>query len=327
MVNHYDIDFVVLWVDGNDPKWLEKYSKYSKKKNNVRFRDYGTFKYWFRSVEQYASWVHKIYLVTDQQIPEWLNLKNSKIQIIDHKEIIPSKYLPVFNSNAIDMNLYKIPGLAEHFVYFNDDFFLNKKVSPSDFFDNNGLPKDSAVQNAIMPVENFDHISVNNMSLVNNTFNKYSVIKKNWNKFFNFRYGYKNILSILLLPWPRFTRFMDPHIPISFRKSEFKNVMEKFSKQKNQTLNNRFRSKDDISLWLVRYFQLATGEFKPRSTKFGKMYKFSDIKNIEEEILKQKHKCFCVNDVDLSDSEFNRNSEILIDCFELKLPQKSTFEI
>ncbi len=325
-MNKFNIDFVVLWVDGNDPKWLEKYSKYSKEKNDVRFRDYGTFKYWFRSIEKYAPWVHKIYLVTDQQVPKWIDLENPKLQVIDHREIIPSKYLPVFNSNAIDMNLYKIPGLAEHFVYFNDDFFLNKRVYPNDFFDKKGLPKDSAVQNAIMPVEDFDHISVNNISLLNNSFNKYSVIKKNWRKLFNFRYGYENLLSLLLLPWPRFTRFMDPHIPISFKKSVFKEVMGKYNKQKEQTISHRFRSKEDISLWLVRYFQIVTGDFSPRSIHFGKIYKFSDINNIKKEILKKKHKVFCVNDVEMTDDEFIKNSEILKKSFEIMLSQKSTFE-
>ena len=76
------IDFVVIWVDGGDPIWQAKKAEYSKsvdtsKKsmNSVKaYRDWGTFKYWFRGVEKFAPWVNKVYLVTDQQKPSWLNI-------------------------------------------------------------------------------------------------------------------------------------------------------------------------------------------------------------------------------------------------------------
>nr|WP_277750430.1 hypothetical protein [Latilactobacillus curvatus] len=37
------------------------------------YRDYGLFKYWFRSIEKNAPWVNKVYLVTEDHLPEWLN--------------------------------------------------------------------------------------------------------------------------------------------------------------------------------------------------------------------------------------------------------------
>ena len=55
-------------------------------------------------------------MVTDNQIPQWLNLTDKKIEVIDHTEIIDAKYLPVFNSSVIEMNIYKIPGLSENFI-------------------------------------------------------------------------------------------------------------------------------------------------------------------------------------------------------------------
>ena len=61
-----DIDFVICWVDGNDPEWQEKRQKFLNKPNDaaaVRFRDWGILRYWFRAVETYAPWVHKIFFV------------------------------------------------------------------------------------------------------------------------------------------------------------------------------------------------------------------------------------------------------------------------
>ena len=176
MQSKFPIDFVVTWVNNHDHEWQEKKSKYeykqpeSRKNDEIaqnRYRDFGLFKYWFRAVEQNASWVHKIYVVTDQQVPDFLDLSNSKVQIIDHSKIIESQFLPTFDSNTIDWNLFKIPGLSEHFVYFNDDFFINQSVQPEDFFSADGRARDTVGQSVIMPVEGYDHTLVNNTMKIN----------------------------------------------------------------------------------------------------------------------------------------------------------------
>ena len=68
-----DIDFVLTWVDGADADWLKKKASYlpGAVKNDARFRDWGILKYWFRAVEAYAPWVRKIFLITDNQCPDW----------------------------------------------------------------------------------------------------------------------------------------------------------------------------------------------------------------------------------------------------------------
>lgn len=327
----FDIDFVVLWVNGQDKKWQNKRFKYSDKKrddnNPVRFRDYGTFQYWFRAVEMYAPWVHKIYLVTDDQVPSWLNKNNGLIEVIDHKKILPHDALPTFNSNAIELNINKIPNLAEHFVCFNDDMYLNKKVKPTDFFSKTGLPKDCAVQNAIMPIEDFDHMTANNIAIINQNFKKYTVLKKNLFKFFNLKYGYLNLLSVFLLPWPRFTRFWDPHIPISLRKSVFDKVVDDNKEMVKTTSFDRFRSKKDNTIWIIRYYQLVTGAFKPRSPFIGKKYNIKELEEIEKDIRKETHKMICVNDQAVNNIKFEKLTEKLQDAFKSKFPKKSKFEI
>ena len=105
----FPIDMVYLWVDGSDENWLAK-RKYWQQKLNVqapyavsaaRWRDRDELKYSLRSVEKFMPWVNKIYIVTDNQIPSWLNLEHPKIRIIDHTEIFPPDALPTFNSQAI----------------------------------------------------------------------------------------------------------------------------------------------------------------------------------------------------------------------------------
>ena len=105
-VKNGPIDLVIPWVNGEDPQWQQKAAPYLSVKdfNGERFRDWGILKYLFRSIDRYLPWVNQIYLVTDNQIPNWLNLNNSHVQVIDHHEIIDDQFLPTFNSNAILMN-------------------------------------------------------------------------------------------------------------------------------------------------------------------------------------------------------------------------------
>ena len=99
-----DIDLVYLWVNGNDPKWIAKrdacIGKPTDKQENCagRYADSGELKYSLRSVEKYAPWIRKIFIVTDDQVPEWLDTSNPKVHVVDHKEIMPEESLPCFNS-------------------------------------------------------------------------------------------------------------------------------------------------------------------------------------------------------------------------------------
>lgn len=100
------------------------------------------------------------------------------------KIIFPSKYLPTFNCNPIELNFHRIPGLAEKFVYFNDDMFLLRPVEPEIFF-KNGLPRDCCIETAIAQddIRNpFAHILLNDMALVNMHYKKRKVIKKKFQK-------------------------------------------------------------------------------------------------------------------------------------------------
>ena len=141
-----DIDFVVTWVDMNDPVWKKDFAKAKGIIDNsrnqfseARFRDYGFLKYWFRGVEKFAPWVRRIHFVTCGQRPEWLDTSNPRLHLVSHRDYIPEKYLPTFNSTVLEFYLDRIPGLSERFVYFNDDFYLTSPTGPDRFFAEDGL--------------------------------------------------------------------------------------------------------------------------------------------------------------------------------------------
>ena len=124
------IDVVYTWAG-------EKYS------DNIRFSNNNELRYSLRSVMMFAPWVNHIYILMNPPltVPSWFNEKyKQKITIIDHNTTFDTKHLPNTNSNAIETTLSKIPGLHEHFIYFNDDCFLGTPCKPEDFFDSNGIP-------------------------------------------------------------------------------------------------------------------------------------------------------------------------------------------
>uniref|UniRef100_H2Z4G7 LNR domain-containing protein n=1 Tax=Ciona savignyi TaxID=51511 RepID=H2Z4G7_CIOSA len=100
-----------------------------------RFEDNEELRYSLRSVVKYAPWVRHIYIVTNGQIPYWLNMDAPRISVITHDEIFVNKsHLPTFSSPAIEAHLHRIPGLADKFIYLNDDVMFGKEVWPDDFY-------------------------------------------------------------------------------------------------------------------------------------------------------------------------------------------------
>jgi len=146
----HPIDAVILWVDGNDPlhqekmkPFLSKDHKFKDENFRTRFDQVEEIEYAIKSILKFAPYVRRIFLVTDNQIPQFLKNENAnnefeKVEIVDHKEIFKGfeEFLPIFNSNSIETMIFKIPDLAEHFIYFNDDMFLINETDPTDFFKN-----------------------------------------------------------------------------------------------------------------------------------------------------------------------------------------------
>lgn len=326
------IDVVVIWVDGNDPEWKKEKSLYKNNQINNdnsehRYRDWNNMKYWFRSIEKFCPWVNKIHFVTWGHLPEWLNKNNPKINIVNHKDYIPEKYLPTFSSHTIELNLHRIKGLSEKFIYFNDDMFIIKKMKPKDFFVKE-LPCDSAVMN--VHCYNMEDMVImapfRDIGVINHEFKMREVIRKNIFGWFNYKYGINNLRNLILLSCPRFPGILQQHLPASYLKSTFVEVWDKYGEILDETCKNKFRSMTDVNQWLFKEWQLAKGKFHPRKLKIGKSIPAYSIKNAEKVIKKQKTKMLCLNDTEMSYEEFIRCTALINKAFESILPEKSNYE-
>ena len=120
------IDIVIPWVDPSDPKWQMDRDKYSPRVTNeeddreIRYRDWENLQFLFRGIEKYAPWVNKVHFITYGHLPKWLNVNAPKLNIVKHEDYIPKEYLPLFSSHGIELNMHRIEGLSEKFIYFND---------------------------------------------------------------------------------------------------------------------------------------------------------------------------------------------------------------
>jgi len=132
-----NISIVYTWVDGSDADFIDVKAKYNGgiRGSNSRDRSADELRYSIRSVEKYMPWHNgTIYIVTNNQIPKWLDTTNPRIKMIYHKDIFPENVYPTYDSNTIEMFFDKIPGITERFIYFNDDVFLNNYIHPCFFF-------------------------------------------------------------------------------------------------------------------------------------------------------------------------------------------------
>lgn len=335
-----EIDFVITWVDGSDPAWLAEKAIAKglpvADKNGVstlavsanRYRDWDNLRYWFRGVEKNTPWVRKIFFVTWGHVPQWLNLDHPKLQVIRHEDYLPKEALPTFSSASILSYIHKIPGLSEHFVVINDDMFLMSPMVPEDLFVN-GLPCDQLIFDTISTNGNGDifcHMLMNNLDIINRHFNKRDILRGQFRKVFFSGYGLTAIKSLLLLPWKTITGFHNHHLIQPYLKSCFEEVVRKEPEAFRKTAFNKFRTKDDVSEWVVRYWQLASGKFHPRRGSLGTYMEITnDCDPVAELIRKGKAKTICINDSDPNiDFEFCRDK--INEAFQERFPEKSQFE-
>ena len=141
-----NIDFVFPYVNPTDIEWQKRHiptcRQLGKKIDlkGTRYRDWGLLKYLFRSIEQCAPFIRNVYMIVENmsQVPQWVN--RDTVNIVCHKDIIPSQYLPTYNSCTIEMFLHNIRNLSEHFIYSNDDLYFMNMCEAQNFFNEDGKP-------------------------------------------------------------------------------------------------------------------------------------------------------------------------------------------
>lgn len=332
------IDFVTPWVDGADPAWQEQRDARARRfgepeqcdNRSERYRDWDNLKYWFRGVEKFAPWVHKIYFVTWGHVPEWLDVNHPKIEIVRHEEYIPAKYLPTFNSHTIEWNLHRIEGLSENFVYFNDDIFLLGGLQPEHFFEN-GKPKDmlalqpvvANAHDAVMP-----YIYLNDSMVLAKYFDKRENMKKQpwayWHIGYPFLYFAYNFLERM---FPKFTAFYSVHGPAPLQKETYRILWEREAELLDETCSHPFRDRRDVNQYLLREWQKLSGNFIPANV--AKLCRYFDVDDVNEVltdvIRRQRTKMVCINDSNLP-FDFEKAKTQVNEAFEAILPEKSSFE-
>ena len=140
------IDYITPMVFPEDPEWRKTLYKamgwrYDELDSNdtVRYRSWGTEELLVQCVRKYMPWVRDIIilLATESQRQPWMDKYG--VRVVYHKDFIPAKFLPTFNSGGIEMFLHRIQGLSERFLYGNDDMFPLSPLPETDFF-RDGLP-------------------------------------------------------------------------------------------------------------------------------------------------------------------------------------------
>ena len=343
----YKIDFVLPWVDSSDPHWQQERATYNLKHNTedkqtqTRFRDMHTLKYVLRSIEKHCPWYHKIYLITTGHYPKWLDISHPKIELITHEELfIDKSALPTFNSSAIEMNLINIKELSENFIYLNDDmllwkpleinrFFINKK--PVDFLSHGWIPRNNIFE-ILKKRDTWIYSLNNNLFLVNKLLFPYKIENKYlFHKSYPLRVKISNFL--LKFFYKKIFWIEHWHHPQPYLKKTFNEIHKAFEQELIICSKNKFRSNNDLTQYLYRYWHLLKKEFEPYYHNDSLIVRPSSLTNLKQSILKiEKNNTInfiCFNDqaANISDKEFNKLSHDLSEYLEKKFPVKASFEI
>lgn len=328
-----DIDIVIPWVDGSDPIWQaskRKYSNTTGEDNEIRYRDWGLLKYVFRGIEQNLPWVRKVHFITCGHLPEWLNMDCAKLHIVKHSDYIPGEWLPTFSSHPIELNIHRIQGLSEHFIYQNDDMYYVKPMKPDDFFQG-GKPVSQAGLDIFSKTGRvFNGILYSDLEVINRRFYSRKTFPRMITKFINPHYGFKeNFKTIQLASWcigyyPGFSYF---HGPNAFLKRTLEEAWEKEYAVLAETSAHKFRQFTDVNQFLFLWWQWNKGDIVPRNIQ--KRLKYigvdKDIRTLCTIIENSPYSILCLNDAATDD--FEDKKEAFAASFEKILGRKSMFEL
>ena len=291
------MDVVITYVNGLDPVWGKEYEKYTNTPIlEKRFRDWGTLKYLLRGIETCMPFIRNVYLVVsgESQVPEWADTSN--LDIVLHKDIIPAEFLPTFNSNTIEMHLHKIQDLDEEYIYFNDDMFPVGHFLPDDFFCNGKITMGFS-----------HHLLASGM---------YKKICRNSDHLARKVFGMK--------PSCRFSR--PQHICSPMLKSECEKLYGVAEPEIRQTLSVT-RTENNLTQYLFLDYMYYNGTAIPRklSKKHFSMAAATP-RQISSFIQNPSRKLVCINDVNLSEEQYEKMRKAITEAFEKRFPSPSHFE-
>lgn len=312
----FPVDVVYTWVDGSDPAWVARKEaalvgaapgdRHDFAANAGRFVSHDELRYSLRSLEMYAGWVRNVYLVTDDQVPAWLDQAHPKVRVVSHSELFgQSGVLPTFNSHAIESRLHHIPGLAEHYLYLNDDVLFGRQVTPELFFLGNGMTKFFLSRR----VFDLDGPSARDLPVVSAAKNSRALIEHAFEATITHRFQ---------------------HVAHPLRRSLMQELDERFPAELARTAASQFRSPDDISVaaFLAHYYGFMRGQAVPDTLA----YRYCDISapkariNLQRLLRGRDADVFCINEVDSSTVDASAQERILDAFLDSYFPVPSQFE-
>jgi len=329
-----EIDAVYLWVNGSDPLVAEQYRSVYGVNLTVdnRLRDIPLLKYSFRALATYAPFIRNLILVTNGQVPYWLNTSNPRVRLVTHREIFEHpEYLPTFNSNAIESQLSRIPGIAPCWFSFNDDFAFGRPVNLEDWMDlNNGTQKlnfklgyYSPALKHIKKKKPYD-ISVAHSNLLVNRFyypEDFDPVKTNITNV-----KHKNLYE------GHGVRFIQQKV--------IEGLYQRFHEEFVETSKHRKRFLNDTVMsflynqYAMREHNASLSEYLCKSTIFKMFYgKPQHTINIVSQFFRDRPTSWCMNDDAPASNaakkrirELNESIRILIELMENEFPLPSEFE-
>ncbi|MEU5904722.1 stealth conserved region 3 domain-containing protein [Micromonospora sp. NPDC047527] len=309
----FPIDLVYTWVDGADPQWQQRRagvrgeSLHVEAASESRYINRDELKYSLRSVHLNAPWVRNIYIVTDHQRPAWLDLSAGNIFLVNHEEIFAAPdALPTFNSCSIESQLHRIDGLAEHFLYLNDDMFFGRPLAPQTFFLANGNTKFFLSQNRI-PLGEITHLDSPVDAMIKNN---RALIEK--------RFG-------------RTLTQGTQHVPYPLRRSILAEIEREFPIEHEATMRSRFRSANDLTITysLHHYYAFLTGRALPGHVNYG--YVQLAVPDLEARLRRAEARrdwdTFCINDAYSTFAQLKHQMSILEPFMEAYFPVPSPYEL
>lgn len=310
------IDVVYTWVDGDDPDWQRRKNEAlghtdtealnSTAVSASRYVSRNELMYSLRSIEMYANWVRNIYIVTDHQVPSWLDTSNPRIKIVNHEDIFNDpEVLPVFNSHAIESQLHHIEGLSNKFLYLNDDVLFGRIVQPGDFFHSERIGK-YFPSKACLDV---DPASARDLPVLSAAKNARQLIADEFgvtitNKF--------------------------KHTAIALQRDVLYEMEKRFPDLFHAVEASKFRHPSDYSIpsGLYHFYAFETGRSVPGDILYG----YQDISKenlpifLDRLVQGSPYTVYCLNDTDTSDDQLALLSKEITEAMDMCYPFKSEFE-
>ncbi|MDQ3553553.1 MAG: stealth conserved region 3 domain-containing protein, partial [Chloroflexota bacterium] len=272
----FPIDAVYTWVDATDPGWREQLAAYRDvgDLDLDRFAQSDELRYSLRALDLFVPWIRRVHILSNCRPPAWFQ-PSDRVRWIDHREVIDQSFLPLFNSEAIETFLHRIPDLAEHFLYLNDDFFIWNDADPSAFFTSDGR--------SVAHLAPRGGVIYWMQSIEAGVAQDWQSARVNGARLLLARHGF--------LP----TR-QHEHVPYALSRSAIEELESEFASEFEAVRRSRFRDATDVSLIPFVYHHWAVKQGRAVASTAGHRSLEADFQRALDPAALTRAEFLCIND-------------------------------